>query len=525
VRSATLRTTTALAVATTAGVSTLLVGASPASAASEACGPNDGTLIAPGVCELTFTAGTSSFTAPADTTKLEALLVGAGGTATSVNSGWGYAVAGGGGGEVKVVDLSGETGALTVTVPEPGTTGGVMHGAGNDTVANGADGAAVGSPGSPITGGASGNGNAGAATTVGSGAQYAGGAGAGASPATQADGGAGVAVGAIAPTGSLFAGDTRCFGGGGAVVISGVLVGTASCGGGVLDAPTANSGGGSGANDSTTSTFLGASGVVILRWTAADIALGFNMGGHGTAPATQVITAGGAPSTPAAPTAPGYIFDGWYTDSSFATPADFSLPLTESTTFFAKWTITQVTVTFDVGAHGTAPAAQTVDYGTVLLEPADPAEVGQVFDGWFTDAALTAPADFSAPVTASGTLYAKWSTAKVAVTFDVGAHGTAPATQAVDYGTRAAAPSAPTAVGYVFEGWFSDAALTIPADFSAPVTQPTTLYAKWSAAPAAVGGLASSGAEVRAGLFAGGAVLLAGLGLAGAVGARRRRSA
>jgi uncharacterized repeat protein (TIGR02543 family) len=524
VRTATLRASTALAVATTAGVSTLFVGAAPAFAASEACGPSDGALVAPGVCELTFTSGTSTFTPTADMTKLEALLVGAGGS-SAVSTATGYAAAGGGGGEVKIVDLSGETSALTITVPTPGTTGGVAHGASNDTVANGGDGT-IDLVGGAITGGASGNGNAGATTTVGSGAQYAGGGGASASPVSQPDGGSGIVVGAIASSGSLFAGDARCFGGGGAVVFASAA-GIANCGGGVGGAPTANTGGGGGANDDTSSYFAGASGVVILRWTAADVALGFDMGGHGTAPATQAITAGGIPTAPADPTVPGYVFGGWYTDSSLATPADFSVPLTESTTFFAKWTITQVTVSFDVGAHGTAPAAQTVDYGTPVLEPADPSEAGQVFGGWFTDASLTAPADFSAPVTASGTLYAKWSAAQLVVTFDVGAHGTAPAPRTVDYGTPVSAPAEPSAVGYLFAGWFSDEELTIPADFSDPITEPVTLYAKWAAAPAVADAddLPSTGADVRGALLAAAAALLAGAGLAGVAVARRRRSA
>ena len=35
--------------------------------------------------------------------------------------------------------------------------------------------------------------------------------------------------------------------------------------------------------------------------------------------------------------------------------------------------------------------------------------------------------------------------------------------------------------GYEFRGWYADEALTVPYDFSQPVTATLTLYAKWSA--------------------------------------------
>lgn len=67
-------------------------------------------------------------------------------------------------------------------------------------------------------------------------------------------------------------------------------------------------------------------------------------------------------------------------------------------------------VTFDVQGHGTAPAAQIgVKVGETAVKPADPAETGYRFDGWYRDAACTKAWDFDADIVQTDTtLYAKW---------------------------------------------------------------------------------------------------------------------
>ncbi len=44
-------------------------------------------------------------------------------------------------------------------------------------------------------------------------------------------------------------------------------------------------------------------------------------------------------------------------------------------------------------------------------------------------------------------------------------------------------PAAPVKDGYVFKGWYTDEACTAAYDFTQPVTESVTLYAKWEAAP------------------------------------------
>ena len=69
------------------------------------------------------------------------------------------------------------------------------------------------------------------------------------------------------------------------------------------------------------------------------------------------------------------------------------------------------------------------------------------------------------------------------LTYDMQGHGTAPAAQTVYSGTAnvLTAPTAPTAQGYDFGGWYANAACTGKTfDFSTALDDNTTLYAKWT---------------------------------------------
>jgi uncharacterized repeat protein (TIGR02543 family) len=69
------------------------------------------------------------------------------------------------------------------------------------------------------------------------------------------------------------------------------------------------------------------------------------------------------------------------------------------------------TATFDLNGHGAAIAAQTVQSGDLPIKPSDPDSAPWVFKGWYTDAALTDPADFSAPLSSNQTFFARWDPA------------------------------------------------------------------------------------------------------------------
>lgn len=380
------RTSATIAGLATVGVSSLFVGAMPAAAApTDACGAA-GTLVSPGICEATFTSGTGTFARTPEMTKLEVLLVGAGGAGAdqqATNAGTnGYAAAGGGG-EVTIVDFgpaAASTLTFTVAAPAdavaatPAVVGTVSNGTTTGTVANGGD-AAFGTE----TGGASGSGNFGANGSSTSTTPYGAGGGDGGSPPNHANGGAGTVVSAIAPAGSLFTGVSTCYGAGGAVgtIVTGSTVqGVPGCGAGgpadstvlTLTRPTANRGGGGGglATPQSAADRAGAAGIVIIRWSAT-ATVSFAANGHGTAPAAQTIPAGGTAVRPADPTAAGYQFAGWFTNPQLTVAADFSAPVPASTTYYAAWSPLLAATGVEVGPAVVPASLAALMLGAVLL--------------------------------------------------------------------------------------------------------------------------------------------------------------
>ena len=272
--------------------------------AADGCG-SDATLVAPGICEVEFTSTPdSAWTPPAGVTKIQALLVGAGGAI----SGSQYA---GGGGDVQLVELS-PTGEVEVYVglgvdgPYDSDLQDTVVSQGS-TVISAAAGRQAGQSGSGIdTGNDSGDGAGGASSS-----QY--------------DPGVGLVVNEIDPsTFTLFADDDRCFGGGGAssnvFPISGAndtggKFGTATCGGGYLEAPDGavpesdylawnggfdlviehvaepNSGGGAYGCYSHPGEGAGADGYVAIRYDAQLASTGFDA--TGSIVAGAALVAGG----------------------------------------------------------------------------------------------------------------------------------------------------------------------------------------------------------------------------------------
>jgi uncharacterized repeat protein (TIGR02543 family) len=126
---------------------------------------------------------------------------------------------------------------------------------------------------------------------------------------------------------------------------------------------------------------------------------------------------------------------------------------------------------------------------------------------------------FASTAGASGLVVVRWNAPTVTLTFDSNGHGAAVAPEAVVVGTAPTQPANPKAAGFVFNGWYSDAALTTKADFSAPITSATTFFASWDPALPGTGGtLNPLAAPLGAGAL--------GVGLAlFAVGVRRTRRA
>lgn len=66
------------------------------------------------------------------------------------------------------------------------------------------------------------------------------------------------------------------------------------------------------------------------------------------------------------------------------------------------------------------------------------------------------------------------------VSFNMNGHGKQIASQTVSPGDKAVRPSAPTASGYTFNGWYTEASCRNKYNFNTAVTSDLTLYAKWT---------------------------------------------
>jgi len=149
----------------------------------------------------------------------------------------------------------------------------------------------------------------------------------------------------------------------------------------------------------------------------------FNANGGSAVPA-QSVAAGGKVTKPADPTKTGYSFVGWYSNVALTISYDFNNAVTASFTLYAKWEYsggntggsggngtptTTCTVTFNTNIGGLTIASQSVVSGGKVTKPVDPEVGDERFEGWYTDEDLTVPYNFDTPVTASFTLYAKWT--------------------------------------------------------------------------------------------------------------------
>ena len=124
---------------------------------------------------------------------------------------------------------------------------------------------------------------------------------------------------------------------------------------------------------------------------------------------TETFAKGGNLTAPTTQTKEGYRFDGWYYDNN-GSEAKWNFDtdtVTRAMTLKAKWVQTY-TVTFETSG-GSAVGPVTVDAGSTVTKPADPARSGYAFDGWYTENTYENPYDFHAAVTGSLTLYAKWN--------------------------------------------------------------------------------------------------------------------
>lgn len=112
---------------------------------------------------------------------------------------------------------------------------------------------------------------------------------------------------------------------------------------------------------------------------------------------------GGSLSHIKIPQREGYNFEGWFYDSEYNLPYNDGDSINSNITLYAKWSLEEITVTYHLDSINSIQ--QTTSVGDNLIE--NPQLNGYIFDGWYTDAALTVPYEADI-VTKTMDLYAKW---------------------------------------------------------------------------------------------------------------------
>lgn len=147
-------------------------------------------------------------------------------------------------------------------------------------------------------------------------------------------------------------------------------------------------------------------------------------------------------------------------------------------------------VTISAGEGGTVSPSGEQQVGSTAVAIEATPETGYAFDNWAVTGGATVASTTSASTTvtatAAGTVTANFKTASYLVDYHANGHGTEPADVYVNHGGTAPIPTPPTADGYTFAGWYTEAECTNAYNFETPVTAELHLYAKWTQNASAV---------------------------------------
>lgn len=182
---------------------------------------------------------------------------------------------------------------------------------------------------------------------------------------------------------------------------------------------------------------------------------------------------------PEAKASDNYGFTGW------VEKIDYTNPIKGDREHVAKFTLGQVTLTYEAGegAKGTAPTAVTVDHGTIIrLANADGlSKDNATFAGWKLDGDDTIyQPGAQIKLEKARTATAQWNAAKHNVKFIL-SDGVQFAQEEVEHGKTATEPTKkPTLAGKVFMGWKENASDENYFDFAnTAITADKTLIAIW----------------------------------------------
>ena len=183
------------------------------------------------------------------------------------------------------------------------------------------------------------------------------------------------------------------------------------------------------------------------------------------------------------PEVEGMYFDGWYLDRALTKRFYKSQPITEDITLFARFVPLSEMNTVSVYIEDDTIPAYTVliEDGHCYLINSRPSVEGKVFFGWFTDPERLTPYNSLQPITEDVSIYAKLVAEEDLCYVSVCIDGDKPISIGyVERGTTYSRPD-PSKEGYTFFGWYCEPERINKFDFSQPITEDVTIYAKFVA--------------------------------------------
>lgn len=219
-------------------------------------------------------------------------------------------------------------------------------------------------------------------------------------------------------------------------------------------------------------------------------------GGSAINPVT--VRHGNAVARPADPTKDKYTFIGWYADPEFTEEYDFATVLEADKTIYAKFELTSTPIGDIYVRYDVLHIKQLPD-GTYDLANAEVEHLSAKKDTTVT--AVIKDYRATHHVNVNRTLSKQTGTAIqpymgvdgkpvytiLSVYYDLDFHtltfdtmgGSKIAPETVRHGLTVAKPKDPVNGGYIFDGWYTDKTYRTPYNFATPLTQDTTIYAKW----------------------------------------------
>lgn len=119
----------------------------------------------------------------------------------------------------------------------------------------------------------------------------------------------------------------------------------------------------------------------------------------------------------------------------------------------------------------------------MYLNPSNPADRAVIEGGTFRGNIYTSPYCTGMVAVTGGTFDPGQPNGITLHTVTFNSNGGSDVPGQIRANAAATKPADPTRSGYVFAGWYTDEACTAAYDFTQPVTDSVTLYAKWEAAP------------------------------------------